>query len=65
MIKKHILPAIAGVLIFLILWGLLGQILSVFELPNKVKGFVILVGSVVGGVLVNNFLSKRASDKQE
>ncbi len=66
MIKKHIVPAIAGGVVFLILWGVLGQvILPLIEMPNKIKGLIIILGSVLGGVATNNLLSKRAGKADE
>ena len=64
MLKKHILPALAGIAAFVVAYGAIGYLLAPVDLDNSLKGLLIIIGSVIVGVIVNNFLSNLAREQE-
>ncbi|OXT01447.1 hypothetical protein B7H23_00195 [Notoacmeibacter marinus] len=60
MFKRHIIPAIAGIVSTVIVFPIAGYFIGILPLGDMVKGALILVVAIGIGIAVNNFLSKRA-----
>ncbi|MGI9408063.1 MAG: hypothetical protein ACR2O4_16930 [Hyphomicrobiaceae bacterium] len=66
MTKAHIIPGLAGIAVFAIVWGLMQfLVLPLMGLTGATAGLVKLSGSLVCGMLVNNWLYRRAVEPEQ
>jgi len=60
MFRKHIIPGIAGLFCFLIMWALMGYLLPKFNFGSEIKGILKLAITCAAAMLANNYMSKKA-----
>ena len=62
MFKRHVFPALIGLLAFLVTWAVIGYVNPLLDLSNAVKGFIKIAASIAAGITVNNILSRAMRD---